>query len=228
MRCNIDWLLTFKGFETFLTPLATAAWPIGLFGVAWLLRSEIRGILPRIRSIRGAGLEADLAEGQSQENASPAPLPIAGFGAGMPPSDVVYNDFDQVLRSTLDNEFGADTEKKLAWAIRLRSLSEVGRLHEWNFRNMFGSQLRALRALNSTTQMKASDLEQYLKEAQANPDTMPIHQSRTFDEWVRYLIQTGYILESVEQEARTFEITNFGHNFLQWVTEARVWDFRPG
>lgn len=231
MGCSIDWPTTFLGVKTVLDPVAAASWPIGLVAIFWLFRSELRQILPRIRSIKGAGVEADLhvdtqsapsLEAQERER-----LP-AGFGTEYPPPHAVYTKIDELTRSILDQEIQGDADKKLAWAIRMRSISEANRVHETNYRLIFGSQIRALKRLNLTGRAPASQFEIFFQEAAANPESAAIHEGRTFEEWGQFLFNVGYVREVPESDPLEVEITEFGQQFLIWMTEARASEYRLG
>lgn len=224
---NIDWPLTFKGFETFLTPLADASWPIGIAAIFWMFRADIRALLPRIRSFKGAGVEAELHGESLVQDAGHDIIPLR-FGTEFPPPHDVFTPLDQYLRDILDRDIGGDDEKKLAWAIRVRSVSEASRLHEANFRMMFGSQLKALRVLNNAIQAPASDFERFFEEAKSNADFAAIHEGRSFEEWGQFMLQTGYVQELADTDPPEVGITPFGRHFLVWITEARVIDYRPG
>ena len=231
MGCSVDWALTLQAIKTILDPIAAASWPIGVVTIFWLFRSDLRNILPRIRTIKGAGVEANLhIETQiatSPENQVSSEL-SAGFGTEYPPPNAVYNDLDQISRKLLDQEIQGDIEKKFAWAIRMRSISEANRIHEMNYRLIFGSQLKALRALNTRGRTDVSQFEPIFQEAATNPDTAPFHEGRTFEEWGQFLLNTGYVSQVPDTDPMEVEISNFGQQFLVWIVEARASEFRPG
>lgn len=229
MDWEVNWPLTFQGFETFLSPLAEASWPLGFLVALWIFRKEIRALIPRIRSIKGVGVEAELlGEAQQQDTSSTAATALPGFGTEYPPPHPVFTDLDQFLRNVLESEIGGDAEKKLAWAIRVRSASEAARIHEANLRVIFGSQLRALRALNIVGQAPAADFEPYYEEAKKDPANAAAYENRTFEDWGRFMLQTGYVAEVEATDPPEVRITPLGQHFLMWITEARVWDQRPG
>jgi len=225
--CEIDWKLTFEGFSTFLEPIADASWPIALVGALFLFRTEISGLFLRIKKIRGVGVEAEL-EADQQGNSTPSAPPLPAFGTEFPPPHEVWDDFDSFLRNVLDNEVGGSVEKRLAWAIRVRSVTETNRLHERHLRLIFASQVKALRALNFQGRAPAADFERFFEEAKADPDFATVHEHRTFEEWGRFLLQTGYVKEVPNTVTIQVEITPFGRQFLTWMTEQRVPEVRFG
>ena len=231
MGCSVDWALTLQAIKTILDPIAAASWPIGVVTVFWLFRSDLRNILPRIRTIKGAGVEANLHI-ETQSATSPTNQVQgefrAGFGTEFPPPNPVYDELDKISRDILNGEIHGDVEKKLAWAIRMRSISEANRIHETNYRLIFGSQLKALRRLNVISRAHASQFEPVFQEAAENLETAPFHEGRTFQEWGQFLLNAGYVREVPSSNPTEVEITPFGQQFLTWMIEARASDYRPG
>lgn len=68
--CAVDWHLTFEGVKTVLDPLASASWPIAIGATAYGFRDSIKAVLLRIRSFKGAGLEAEMAVEEQQSAAT--------------------------------------------------------------------------------------------------------------------------------------------------------------
>lgn len=227
MNCDIDWPVTFAGFSTFLTPLADASWPIGLLLALWIFRPEIKHLLSRVRTIKGAGVEAELhADTQQQEATAVAVAPA--FGNEYPPPHPVFSGMDEAARAIIDQSIAGDLDKKFAWAIRMRSISEAYRIHEANYRVIFGSQIRALRALNVIGRGKVSDFERYFEEVKISAESASLHEDRTFEQWGEFLVQAGYVAEAEGSDGSEVQITPFGQQFLLWLTEARVYENRPG
>ena len=231
MSCNVDWHLTFEGLKTFLDPVAKSSWPITFAWALWYFRKDVGLLLGRVRSIKGGGLEAELqADGQQTATDTTddgVALP-AGFGTEMPPPHPVFTPLDDLAKDILKNQVGGDAEKKLAWAVRMRSISESNRIHEANYRVMFGSQLKALKNLNTLGKAPVSNFLPFFDDAKSNPDTAPIYHGRTFGQWGKFLVDTGYVKIIEDTENPEAEITAFGQQFLMWMTAARVSEFRPG
>ncbi|WP_336981565.1 hypothetical protein [Altererythrobacter fulvus] len=229
MAGSIDWPLTFSGFSTFLEPLASASWPIGIFAVALLFRSEIRALVARIKKLSGAGIEAELTIEALQHSTAPgteAPL-LPAFGTEAPQPDQVYDALDREAREILEREIGGDLQKQLAWALRMRSISEAARRHEANFRIMMGSQLTALQRLNLLIRMPLEDFTSIYNEAVSNPDFAPMYERLQLDAWLNWLHSTGYI-EVTGVPPSTVSLTPWGGHFMLWMTQARVIPYRPG
>lgn len=228
---SVDWIITLQALKTILDPIAVASWPIGIVTIFWLFRSDLRRLIPRIRTIKTAGVEADLhIENQSAASSTGQQRQelTVGFGTELPPPNLVYDELDKSAREILNREIHGDSEKKLAWAIRMRSISEANRIHEANYRFMFGSQLRALRHLNSIMRAQSIQFEPFFQEVATSPETKHLHEGRTFEQWGQFLINTGYVREVPDTKPAEVEITPFGQQFLLWLVEARASEFRPG
>ena len=75
----------------------------------------------------------------------------------------------------------------------MRSVVEANRLHEAHYRVIFGSQLRALRQLNFLGRAPASQFEPFFQEIRDDPDTAPIYEGYTFEQWWQFLLNAGYV-----------------------------------
>jgi len=122
-------------------------------GIAvFAFRDNLRAALGRVRSIRGAGLEAELLtesqQGSALQVSQAAGQEMAAIGTEFPPAHPVYTAMDAAANAILDEHIGVNPDKRFAWAVRMRSISETNRLHEVAYRYIFGSQLRALERLN--------------------------------------------------------------------------------
>lgn len=157
-----------------------------------------------------------------------AEKPMAPIGTEFPPLHPVYSDVDVITNNTLDEFIGPDAslEKRLAWAVRMRSISETNRQHEQWYRIMFGSQLRALQRLSKLGTAPAEMFRPFFDEAAKNPETASIHEGRNFEEWGKFLLNIGYVQQVADTE--NVAITPLGLNFLMWMIEHKVNDWRPG
>jgi hypothetical protein len=231
MLSNIDWILTGHAVQSGLDFISKVAWPAVGGGALWFCRNEVRSIVGRVRTIKGVGVEAELSPGGQSDQAhaietAPALPPTIGDGA--PPEHNVYSGFDVFARDILESHIGGDCERKLAWAIRMRSISEVNRIHEANYRILFGSQLKALKTLNVVVLAPISTFEPIFDEAKADPNWTKIHEGRTFEQWGEFIINIGYAEILKDVEPPTVRLTPIGQNFLLWMTEARVPEVRAG
>lgn len=237
----VDWPLTFQGFKTFLEPLADASWPI-VFGIAiWAFRRNIGGLIDRVRTLRGLGAEADLlphptlqapaASLDDQTRLSDKNVivtnPAGGKISRFPPANDLFGPVDQKLAEELNALFLEDNEAKFAWAVRLRTQSEIERIHEANYRLMWGSQLRALKLLNQFSQASVEKFEPFYIEAKESELGKQILVDTDFERWGRFLVNAGYVFLDETSDPETVTISSLGKDFLVWMAGRGISDYRP-
>ena len=230
---HIDWPLVFQGMKTILDPIAAASWPIVIGAVAWTFRIPITAMIARVRQVSGFGGTADFVPqeiGQQQFSAvnKASSLPALTDTNNLPPSDPVYDILDAQLFTTLNQHIQGKSEVKLAWAVRSRSVSEANRMHEANYRLLFGSQILALKGLNVAGQSPISDFEKFYANVASNPANEPIHKDRTFEQWAEFVANVGYVAAVEGSDPPQAEITPFGRQFLQWMVVSAVSEFKAG
>lgn len=230
---DVDWPLVFQGVKTILDPIAAASWPIAIGVFAWAFRGPITAMIARVRQVSGFGGTAEFAtqeigSQQSADATKAASLPAITDTSNLPPSDPVYDILDGQLMTTLNQHIQGNADVKLAWAVRWRSISEANRMHETNYRLLFGSQIQALKALNVSGQSPISDFEKFYATVASNPANEPIHKDRTFEQWAEFVVNVGYVVAVEGSNPPQAQITPFGRQFLKWMVIAGVSEFRSG
>lgn len=231
---NVDWPIVFEGVKTVLDPLSNASWPIAVGVIAWVFREPVKGMIGRVRQLSGFGGTADftasdaISHRQSAEGSVTASLPALADTNNLPPSDPVFDILDGQLATVLEQHVQGDANVKLAWAIRQRSVSEANRIHETNYRLIFGSQIHALKTLNVVGIGAVSEFEAFYESVRANPTWEAMHKDRTFDQWGQFLIDAAYVMVVEGSNPSAVQITPFGRQFLQWMVLVAVPDAKPG
>ncbi|OYX47522.1 MAG: hypothetical protein B7Y87_01280 [Sphingomonadales bacterium 32-64-22] len=232
---GVDWPLVFQGAKTVLDPLASASWPIVIGLTAWAFRKPIESMIGRVRQFSGFGTTAEFAtreaitHQQEAKNTSNPVLPAIADASKFPPADPVFDILDRQLRSLLDQVISEDDALKLAWAIRQRSISEANRIHETNYRLIFGSQIFALKTLNTVGQGLVSEFENYYNEkVLVNSQWEGIHKGRNFEQWGQFLLDAEYVVIVEGSDPPIVQITSFGKQFLHWMVLAGVSEFKVG
>ncbi|MBR0803594.1 hypothetical protein JQ636_08605 [Bradyrhizobium japonicum] len=190
-----------------LVELAKAiAWPSAVFGLGFMFRSDVRELFPRLKKAGPAGLEFDPAR---QVLAAPSKqlkdLP------GFPERSPVIAKVETSLHSELEL---MDPDKRVDLLIRHLAVARLAWNFEQIYRTLFGSQIRALRALHSSGG-KTSRAESAAYFDQVKSEFPQFYEKNTFDEWVRYPISTGLITSTSDEIA----ITDFGEEFLKYIDE---------
>lgn len=231
---DVDWPVVFEGAKTVLDPLSNASWPIAAGVIAWIFREPVKAMIGRVRQLSGFGGTADftasdaISQRQSAEGSATASLPALADTNNLPPPDPVFDILDGQLAAVLEQHVQGGDNVKLAWAIRQRSVSEATRIHETNYRVIFGSQIHALKTLNVVGIGAVSEFEAFYETVRTNPAWEAMHKDRTFDQWGRFLIEAAYVALVEGSEPPTVEITPFGKQFLHWMVLAGVPDAKPG
>ncbi len=140
----------------------------------------------------------------------------------------MYDVLDGQLATNLNQHIQGNADVKLAWAIRSRSVSEANRMHEANYRLLFGSQINALKTLNVVGQGPISEFKTYFENMKTNPTYEAYHKARTFEQWGEFLINTEYVAHVEGSDPPLVRITPFGRQFLQWMVVASVPEVKPG
>lgn len=231
---NVDWTIVFAGLKIVLDPLSNASWPIAIAVTAWIFREPIEAMIGRVRQISGFGGTADfttndaISHRQSADGSSKSSLLALTDTSNLPPSDPVFDVLDGQLVAVLDQHVQGGENVKLAWAIRQRSISEATRIHETNYRIIFGSQIHALKVLNVSVTGIISEFEALYDGVKSNITWEHLHKDRTFDQWIQFLIDAAYVILIKDSDPSSLQITPFGKQFLQWMVMAGVPDFKPG
>ena len=229
-----DWPLIFQGLKTILEPLASASWPIAIAVLLLAFKTPITTMIGRVRQVSGFGTTAEFAakeithQQEAERTLSPT-LPAITDPTKIPPSDPVFDILDQQLKTVLDQVIAGNDTLKLSWAIRQRSVSEATRIHETNYRLIFGSQIFALKTLNTVGQGPVADFEKYyIEQVVTNSPWEAIHKGRSFDQWGQFLVDAAYVVIIDGSDPPIVQITPFGKQFLHWMVLACVSEFKAG
>lgn len=229
--CTVDWPTIFAGLKTILDPLAEASWPIALGIIVFSFRRQIAFLLNRIKQVTGFGGTAEFAPALTptdQKSESPKTEVAATADPNkMPPRDPVYDPLDAQLLTWLNEHMPGDNKLMLAWAIRSRSISEAFRLHELHYRAIFGSQIQALKALNTVGRAPIRDLEVYFNAAASNPAWSVFYKDRSFDMWTSFLVDAGHLHFIPNSDPQEVEITPLGRQFLVWIAQNGLSENKP-
>jgi hypothetical protein len=230
---SINWPIVFTGIKTVLDPVAAASWPIAIAAISYAFRDPLSALLNRVKSLSGFGASLVTAASQSasgqQEVAETPGTSVTVTGNTAPPHDPVFDPLDAALLAQLNDVIPTDVSLKLAWAVRQRSISEANRLHEMHYRQIFGSQIRALQALNQIGREELAPFRQfYTEQVLRDPANTAIHRDRTFEQWGEFLIEAGYVTIVEGSDPEIVEITPFGRQFCAWLGATGAFQAKPG
>jgi hypothetical protein len=198
----------------------TLAWPVVAALAAWFWRPPIGELLKSFSKRKmavealGAKLSLEAAEKQQTETGNPAiPVPAVAL---LPEARAAVASIEREIQATLD---AANVEPAQQRGQLIRALAEarVHGSHEWVYNRIFGSQIAALRALNSRGIVTVSDANQFFD---GYLEKYPIHHGN-FEPWLSFLLNSGLVERVGALGLRT---TALGRDFLVYLTEMGLTD----
>ena len=173
-------------------------------GLGFMFRSDVRALFPRLKKAGPTGLEFDPAR-QLLAATSKELRDLPGF----PDRSPMVAKVETSLHTELDL---IDPEKRVDVLIRHLAVARLARNFELVHRTLFGSQIRALRALQ-TDGGKTSRAESVAYFDQVKAQFPEFYEKNTFDEWIRYPITAGLIESKDEQVI----VTELGRELLNYM-----------
>lgn len=186
------------------------AWPVAVFALGYLFRSDVRALFPRLKKAGPSGFEFDPAR-QMLTVASRELREIPGFPDRTPMIARVEKELHNDLAIV-------DSEKQVDVLVRHLAVARLGRVFEQIYRILFGSQIAALMALVNAPdgEIAATEAATYFEGVKAKyPD---FYEKNTFEEWIRYPLNAGLI----ERTGDRVRITDFGREFVTYVRSTNL------
>lgn len=194
-------------------------WPLCVFFLAMfgllLFKKEFKGLVGRIRRVSRAGLEADPVPGAAQEA-----RPITDLS----PADQLLRAFDNRLLveqeasivKDLEHRNIVDPAERQRILLRFLAAFQVVAIFEQIYRLIYGSQLRALHALNEREPqgVPLKFLERYYEFGAI--DAPEVYAAYPFDRWFGFLEGRTLVL----QREGMAHITVLGREFLKYLVDA--------
>jgi hypothetical protein len=200
------------------------AWPIAAVIIVLGLKVELRSFLPpflrrkmEIELPGGFKAKIDVAEQQQGDNPTSIALDVQKPTLDPSPSPAV-NIIEARIRRESEN---IDAAKKEAILLRALAQSRLQAGHEFTYNRIFGSQILGLKRLNEVGRATVDDAREFFKPyAEQFPQ---IYANYGFDGWLGFLKGNALIT----QTGNTIEITDFGREFLFYLTAARLSENKP-
>lgn len=211
--------------------LSKAFWPTVVIYALWRYFPQIKSLLDRIRKGGGLGLTAEFDPQPQQtpeqvkkiaEEAEPTPALRAELDVDLVPvpkqePQRSYS-WTQALRSSIRGDL---REKKLpvdrAEELLLANLAatQADLAFERILKEMFGSQLHALRVINTKDGYPLDIIKLVYETAvRRYPE---LHDDRTFEQWLSYLTVLGLV--EVRGVIEMAHVTDKGREFLNYVKQ---------
>jgi hypothetical protein len=210
--------------KEFFWLLRDAAWPIAVVIVAAMFKCELVSALTSLPGrgfkLEGWGFKAEL-NGDEQKQAgaeSPVNEKIPTHPILTPNPRTAVNTIEANLRREL-NEI--EDDKREPALLRALALTRLEAGHEFTYNRIFGSQIAGLRQLNA---MGRASIDQARAFYEPYANFLPSGAGYNFDTWLGFLLNLGLVLRNGDW----LEITDFGRDFLQYLTERRLSENKPG
>jgi hypothetical protein len=216
------WIELIKAVAELVTPLA---WPIAVVIVCLKFKAVLLDAAPslfrRKVEFEGFGVKAKIeaAEQQQATAENPATEKLLRTPALDPSPRPAVNIVEKALRDELKD---IETEKREPHLVRSLALTRLERGHEFTYNRIFGSQIAWLKRLNEVGRATVDDARGFFRPyAEQFPQ---IYTNYGFDGWLNFLKASALIA----QHDNVLEISEFGRDFLMYLTERRLSEIKPG
>jgi hypothetical protein len=206
----------------FLEKILTA-WPIPIsvaiiFGVA-MLRRSVSALIDRTHGIKAGGVEVDMVPKQDAGKAGATAQAVAPLAAVTMPQPMMKYDSILVRRITTDlrqrvlSHFKDDISARETYLISIAADALAVGTYDYLYSHIYGSQLAAIRDLNSSGVVPVKTLQPYFDEARTNFPLL--YENDGFLRWIGWLIEVTFLVERRDPEHLV--ISDAGRDFLQFV-----------
>lgn len=159
----------------------------------------------------------------------PAPEPGTRLPAEAPPPNPVFSPLEADLRRRIEEAVPGGVDVQMAWALRIAVAAQVERDHEQTYRLIFGSQIAALKQLNTLGPLTIRQArEVYSLTAVRNyPETF---KDEDFAAWGGYLINRGLVVLEHDEPTDDSKValTHLGKDFLHFLVGRGLPDYKWG
>jgi hypothetical protein len=201
------------------------AWPVVVAIIAWRLGPKLGEVFTgRSVDFQGFGVKATIRALEQQqattaENpATRADLAVSVAAPALPPR-AAREAIEQRIRVQLDQYPQQNREAILIGALAQSRL--VGQ-HEFVYNRIFGSQMAGLKRLDEIGSATVAQAQEFFEPfAKQFPD---VYANYGFDRWLGFMVTSGL----VARDGDTLTATQFGHDFLVYLREARLTEAKLG
>jgi len=110
-------------------------------------------------------------------------------------------------------KFSDDAAGREKYLLTIAADSIAATVYEYTYRVIYGSQLAAVRDLNSSGTVDKDKLKSYFDTAKSLYPAM--YETDNFERWLQWLIKAAYLVE--ERDGDSVQISEMGRDFLQFV-----------
>ena len=205
------------------------AWPLAAIILVALVLPKLKDFVTALPAVfknrrievKAAGFEAKVGAAEQQQQAANDNLPAVTLGvpSALPTATPAIALMEESLRAYLAKIPEADQQGQL---VRALALAQLAGGHEYVYNRIFGSQIAALRRLDIVGAATISDAQAFFKPF---TDQYPeIYRTYTFDGWLEFMVHSKLIA----REGDRLTVTPIGHEFLVYLSEARLSEAKYG
>lgn len=159
----------------------------------------------------------------------PVPDPAARLPAEAPPPNPVFSPLEADLRRRIEQAVPGGVDVQMAWALRIAVAAQVESGHEQTYRLIFGSQISALKQLNTLGPLTLRQAREIfnITAIRNYPETF---KDDDFAAWGGYLIKRGLVLLEPGEptdDTKAF-LTPLGKDFLHFLVGRGLPDYKWG
>lgn len=199
-----NWQPILSSLQVFFDLLKGIAWPVAALAIAVVFRGEIKAILPRVRRAGPSGIELDSIDQQQK-----TPAPPTDQHVNLSEATPTIEDLERRIRGDLDNVI---LERREPMLIRQLATTQAAAFFENTYGLIFGSQIDALRRLNSIDSITVDEARNYFENT-VRPKFPDEYRNTSFDAWSSFLVTRGFIALDLEKVA----IKELGREFLTFL-----------
>jgi hypothetical protein len=200
------------------------AWPAAVtvivVAIALIFHTPFAGLIGRIRgfkvgqnAIDATGDAPKAAIAQQKETTPPAPEMVPAIHA-MPSSSALYGPFEDPIRKDFE-PLNLPRDLERAWLCRFIATARVERLHEMNYRLIFGSQIQLMLLARSAAPPDEPRARRLYDAAAA--DSPNIYSDFTFENWIGFPINAGLLYLHRNGTPAVVKTTPAGEDFLVYL-----------
>ncbi len=183
-----------------------------------LFRKPLIGFIERAHHVKGPGVEVTAAK-QDETKSVATTEAVAPITAVAMPQPLIK--FDSVLvrrvaeglKQQVDSQFGDNPSQREKYLIDIAADAIAATAYEYIYSLIYGSQLVALRDLNSAGVVPIADLNPYFETAKQTYPTL--YQNDTFERWFGWLAEVTMLVE--RRDTESVVVSEVGRDFLQFV-----------
>ncbi|XDA97609.1 hypothetical protein AB1M95_16050 [Sulfitobacter sp. LCG007] len=189
------------------------AWPISAIFIAWLFSGEIKKLLPRIQKVSTAGIELRHAEQGDRKLEDETGAKVSDVKTE-PLTDPVAIEIESANLEALNQLPQQDPKSREEKLLRALTVQQLHKNFAFIYVSIFGSQIRALRELNSRPIPRAK-AEKFFDDL---GNKYSEFRDWSLDNYLDYLFRWRLI----EEKNKEFYITETGRNFLQFIASHQL------